>query len=319
MDHPKRIYELLLDHCATDAKAERILIGLVWTLCRSEHATGLCMTPQLLTRTLPWSGDLAGKPLADLAAMILDWNPYESAVALSAINCCLNAGPMPASIILENTSEDANLAVFEHFLPQLDGRKIVVIGRYPGIERYQNRFNLDILELQAGNGDLPHPACEYLIPEADWVFLTASSLANKTFPRLAELASQSKTVLMGPSTPWLPQLHEFGIDYLAGVEITCTETLYRTIAEGGGKRIFNHGLCYRVAALDPATNMAWLKQQIADCAETKHRLTEEMSGWYASGKHSRYSGYDVLEKTRLKLSRMDSSYKALWDQYGKHL
>jgi uncharacterized protein (DUF4213/DUF364 family) len=316
MDNPKRIYELLLDYCSTDAVADRLLIGLVWTLCQSGNTIGLSMSPQFATRTLSWSGDLAGKSLIDLAAWILEWDPYQASVAMSAINTYLNTQAMPDSIALDSTAENANLAVFEYFLPQLSGKNVVVVGRYPGIERYQDQIALKILEKQPGIGDYPDAACEFLIPNADWVFLTASSIPNKTFPRLAELANHAKTVLMGPTTPWLPQLHEFGIDYLAGVEITDSEALYRTVAEGGGKRIFNTGVRYRIAELNPQTCMKWLKQQIADCASEKNRLTQMMDAWYGNGNRKRFPGYALLDKTTTRLSRMDSSYKSLWDQYG---
>ena len=297
MDNPQRIYELLLDYCTTDAVADRLLIGLVWTLCQSGNTIGLSMSPQFATRTLSWSGDLAGKPLIELAAWILEWEPYQASVAISAINTCLNTRVIPDSIALDNTDEDANLSVFEHFLPQLSGKNVVVVGRYPGIERYQEQIELKILEKQPGNGDYPDAACEYLIPKADWVFLTASSIPNKTFPRLAELATHAKTVLIGPTTPWLPQLHEFGIDYLAGVEVTEPETLYRTIAEGGGKRIFSKGLRYRIADLNPANSLTWLKQQIAECATEKNHLTRRMDDWYGNGNRSRFPGYTSLELT----------------------
>jgi uncharacterized protein len=316
MDNPKRIYELLLDYCSTDAIADRLLIGLVWTLCQSGNTIGLSMSPQFVNRTLSWPGDLAGKSLLDLVAWILEWEPYQASVAMSAINTCLNTRAMPDTIALDNSEEHANLAVFEYFLPQLSGKKVVVIGRYPGIERYQDQIAIKILEKQPGIGDYPDAACEYLIPEADWVFLTASSIPNKTFPRLAELATHAKTVLMGPTTPWLPQLHEFGIDYLAGVEVTDPETLYRTIAEGGGKRIFSKGLRYRIAELTPHGSMAWLKQQIADCAAEKNCLTQQMDAWYGNSNRQRFPDYALLDNTTTRLSRMDSSYKSLWDQYN---
>lgn len=316
MDNPKRIYELLLDYCSTNAIVDRLLIGMVWSLCQSGHSVGLSMSPQFATRTLTWSGGLAGKPLADLATWILEWEPYQASVAMSAINSCINSRAMPDSIALENTMEHANLAVFDYFLPQLSGKDVVVVGRYPDIERYHDQFQLKILEKQPGNNDYPDAACEFLIPDADWVFITASSIPNKSFPRLAELASGAKTVLMGPTTPWLPQLHEFGIDYLAGVEVADPETLYRTIAEGGGKRIFNTGVRYRIAELTPPASMAWLKQQIADCASEKNQLTQKMDDWYGEGNRLRFPGYNLLEKTNARLSRMDSSYKGLWDRYG---
>jgi len=68
---------------------------------------------------------------------------------------------------------------------------------------------MQVLERQPGPGDLPDPMAEYLVPEADWVLLTAISIPNKTFPRLAELSHDAKLVLMGPTVPWLEEPAEF--------------------------------------------------------------------------------------------------------------
>lgn len=317
MNHPKYVYELLLDHCSSHAPVDQLMIGLVWTLCRgNDGGTGLAMSPGIATRTLAWSGSLTGKPINDLAAWILEWNPYQATVAMAAINSCINNRPMPESVALDNKGDHANLAVFEYFLPQLHDKKVVVVGHYPGIERYSDQMRLSILEKQPVADDLPDSACEFLLPNADWVFLTASSIPNKTFPRLAELACHAKTVLMGPTVPWLPQLHEFGIDYLAGVEVTDADALYHTAAQGGGVRIFERGLRYRIAELTPANSMDWLKWQIADCAAERRELSQEMEQWYAAGMDTRFPKYGSLERVTARLSRMDTSFKSLWDKHG---
>jgi len=250
--NPWAVYELLLDRVSgTDDLSEAVIMGLVWTLCRGGRGTGLAMTPAAAPRTLPWPGTLAGRPLADLAAWLRDWDAHAASVGLAAVNAVINTADNP--LLARARSLDAavpgNLAVFAHFLPQLAGRRVVVIGRYPGLDALARELDLVVLERQPGPGDLPDPACEYLLPAADWVFLTASSLANKTFPRLAELARGATTVLMGPGTPWLPDLTEFGIDYLAGVHIAHPEQLRRTVAEGGGTRLFEGGVGYALAPL----------------------------------------------------------------------
>lgn len=320
MGHPQRIYELLLDYCDSDAPVEQLMIGLVWTLCQSDgNTTGMAMSPGIATRTLEWSGSLTGKSISEVASWILSWEPYQAAVAMAAINSRINSRPLPDSQLLDSGDAPANLAVFDYFLPRLKGKKVVVIGHYPGIERYQEQMRLSVLEKQPSAVDLPDSACEFLLPNADWVFLTASSIPNKTFPRLAELAGNAKTVLMGPTVPWLPQLHEFGIDYLAGVEVIDPQALYHTAAQGGGVRVFDQALRYRVCELTPQLSMDWLKQQIAECAAEKAALTGEMERWYAEGRSARYPNYRALERVNARLSRLDSSYKPLWDRYAKHL
>jgi uncharacterized protein (DUF4213/DUF364 family) len=319
MNKPNRIYELLLDYAASTARVAELTVGLVWTACKAQPdgsaALGLAMSPGVPTRTLSWPGTLAGKTLGELAGWITDWEPYKATVGMAAINCSLNARELPEGLILEPPPGLGNLAVFEHFLPQLQGKKVVVVGRYPGIERYAGQIDLRIIERQTAPGDYPDPACEFLLPEADWVFLTASSLINKTFPRLAELSRAAVTVLMGPTVPWLPEFHEFGIDYLAGIEVTDADSLYRTAAEGGGVRIFEAGARYRIVALNPDNSMAWLKTQIAQCYAEKQRLTQAMEAWYGAGSPGRYPEFEKLDQITAHLSRMDSSYKNLWDAH----
>jgi hypothetical protein len=312
MENPARIYELLLDYAGSDAEVTELNIGLVWTVCQAQQI-GLAMSPGIANRTLSWPGTLAGKTVAELAGWITDWEPYKATVAMAAINCSLNRYELPSGITLLPNHSNANLAVFDHFLPQLQNKKVVVIGRYPGIERYADQLNLSIIERQPIEGDYPDPSCEFLLPDADWVFLTASSITNKTFPRLAELAQHATTVLMGPTVPWLPELHEFAIDYLAGVEVTDPVKLHQTAAEGGGVRIFDDAVRYRIVDLTPGNSMMWLKNQIAQDYTDKHRLNLAMEQWYSTGKQGRCPEFNQLNQITTKLSRMDSSYKRLWD------
>ncbi|MFZ2407299.1 MAG: DUF364 domain-containing protein [Methylobacter sp.] len=315
MENPARIYELLLDYAGSDTEVTELNIGLVWTVCKARHI-GLAMSPGIPTRTLSWPGTLAGKTLAELAGWITDWEPYKATVAMAAINCSLNRYELPSGITLLPAPGNANLAVFDHFLPRLQDKKVVVIGRYPGIERYAGQINLSIIERQPAASDYPDPACEFLLPDADWVFLTASSITNKTFPRLAELAQHATTVLMGPTVPWLPELHEFGIDYLAGVEVIDPVKLYQTAAEGGGVRIFDDAVRYRIVDLTPGNSMTWLKNQIAQDYADRQQLNQAMEQWYGTGQKGRFPEFNRLNQVTAKLSRMDSCYKRLWDVHN---
>lgn len=252
MASPWTLYDLLLDRAAAagPVPVEEILIGLTWTLCRA-GGCGLAMSPHLPTRVLPWPGTLAGRTLPELTPWLRSWNPHEATVGMAAVNAALGTGsPLAAGAVpLRPTAHSANLAVFEHFAEQVVGRRVVVVGRYPGLDGLDLGWELTVIERQPSVGDLPDPAAEYRLPEADWVFLTATSLVNKTFPRLAELSRHAKLVLMGPTAPWLPELADFGVDYLAGTRVTAPDDLRRTVAEGGGTRIFETGVEYAVADL----------------------------------------------------------------------
>ncbi len=246
---PWAVYELLLAQAVGTAPVDEVLIGQVWTMCHgADDSLGLAMTPPATSRTLAFSGTLQGRLLHELTTWVRSWHPTEAVLGMAAINACINRPDNAISRTAQPLGH-GNLAVFAHLAPQLEGRQVVVVGHYPGIERYADRMALTILERQPAPGDLPDAACEFTIPEADWVFLTASSLPNKTFPRLAQLASDAQLVLMGPTTPWLPQLATFGVDYLAGVVVEDSALLRRTIAEGGGTRLFDGAVRYAIAAI----------------------------------------------------------------------
>ncbi len=249
MINPREIYDLMLDYGTKDTQIKEILIGLTWTFCLTEVA-GLCMSPGIATRTLPFSGTLVNKSISELAPWLLSWNPYQATIAMAAINSVINSSSsLPDTGTVLSPKNSANLAVFEYFLPQIRNKNVCVIGRYPGLNKYSTEMEMNVIELNPGAEDFPAPASEFLLPEAEWVFLTATSIVNKTFPRLVQLAKNSKIVLMGPTLPWLPELKQMGIDYLAGVKVTNLPALRQTVAEGGGVRIFETGIQYSVVEI----------------------------------------------------------------------
>lgn len=327
------VYDLLLDEVGanvSDFEFQSIHIGLTWTLCRLQSATGLSsglsMSPAQYTRTLPWAGELKNYSLEKLCSWIRRWDSFESVVAQSVINAVINANcisMLEQAIPVYPHSEpsvSANLSLFAHFMPQLKNKKVVVIGHYPGIELFCSSLDLTVLERFPNGSDLPDNACEYIIPEADWVFITASSIANKTFPRLAELAKNAVTVLMGPSVPWLSGLNHYGIDFLAGVNVADPNQLQSTIVEGGGVRIFEEAVQYHVLDIGNSV-MLELKKRISDLVAQREILKAEMDSWYhqnassqnTSDKVKRFPKWRLLEQTDRELSLADTRYKRQWD------
>jgi hypothetical protein len=308
---PWGVYDLLLDSAASKAAVSEVIIGLTWTLCHAE-GIGLAMSPAQSTRTLPWSGTLRGRDINDITAWVREWNPWQAAVGMAAVNAVINTASELPMHALPTGNGPANLAVFEHFHARLIGKRVVVVGRYPGLDTILQDVDLTVLERDAGQNDLPDPAAEYLLPEAEWVFLTASTLTNKTFPRLAQLAAGSNLVLMGPTTPWLAELAEFGVDYLAGVRVVDSSRLRDTIAEGGGTRIFDTGVQYCIADLGQG-EMHWIKNAISDIVARREQLKTEMETWYQRQSNKRFPRQTELLTLDNELSSLDSRFKRLWD------
>ncbi|MES9831705.1 MAG: DUF364 domain-containing protein [Candidatus Thiodiazotropha sp. DIVDIV] len=312
---PWLVYQMLLNKLPDIGEVEEVLIGLTWTLARGPSSVGLAMSPGTMTRVLPWSGTLRGRDIKQLATWVKSWNQYEATVGMACINAVLNSqNRLAESATPLFPNGPANLSVFEYFRPELTGKKVVTIGRYPGIESLQHDdIELIILERDPAENDLPDPAAEYVLRDADWVFLSATTLINKTFPRLAELAGNSKLVLMGPTTPWVKELADFGIDYLAGVQVVDSDYLRQTVSEGGGTRIFETGVRYAVTDLH-SDELTRLKDAIGTVVAQREQLKGDMEAWYQSNSRS-YPQKQMLLELDQQLSILDTHYKQRWDAW----
>lgn len=296
---------------ASDARIARLCIGLTWTTCAAGEGLGLAMSPGVASRVLPWPGTVAGRQVSEVAGWLSSWNPFEATVGLAAANAVINASGNPV-MARANALAPGNLAVFEHFRPRLERRRVVVIGRYPGLDRVLKGLDVTVIERQPAEGDLPDTAAELIVPDADWVFLTATTLINKTFHRLAALSRDAVTVLMGPSMPWLAEWADFGIDFLAGVTVIDPAKTEQIAAEGGGTRLFEGGVQYAVADIGWA-RMEATKAEIAATVARREALKAEMTAWHDSGKAGRFPEGATLVETDAKLSRLDARFKRMWD------
>jgi hypothetical protein len=85
-------------------------------------------------------------------------------------------------------------------------------------------------------GVLPDTACEQLVPEADIVVITGSTLANGTLDRLLELAENARIVaIVGPTASCLPEpLFRRGVKYIGGIRIRDADMAMQILSEGGG-------------------------------------------------------------------------------------
>jgi uncharacterized protein (DUF4213/DUF364 family) len=241
------LYDWLASRAAGRSPLRRIVLGLQWTAAQVD-GVGLCFSPGDVPRTLSWPGTLAGRDARELCSWLRSFDPAEACVGLASLNALVNTPDNPCVARAQPLADagPGHLRVFAHFARELAGKNVVVVGRYPGLEASFRDVRYRCLERRAGSDALPDLAADYVLPEADWVFITASAIANKSLPHLLSLCRQARVVLMGPSLPWLAQWADFGVDYVAGVVVTDPERAFQIAAEGGGTRLFEGGVEYRL-------------------------------------------------------------------------
>lgn len=235
-----KIYDELIDLIPEDLSVVDCLVGLHWTLVRSETGLGAAMT----LKGGKAEADLVnitGMPLKKLAAYVKSWNLLQASLGQAAINSVLNTPENVMRITgkpLVKTADPEEANGFQEFLPEITGKKVAVVGHFPQIEALGSVCRLSIMEREPQEGDYPDLANEYILPQQDYVFITGTALINKTMPRLLELCRYSKTIIVGPSTPYSPLLFNHGVDAIAGMVILDHEKAWRAVQEGGKMKVF---------------------------------------------------------------------------------
>ncbi len=234
------MYDELITAVPEDSVVSGCLVGCHWCLVRSE-GTGLAMSPRETRGGFREAGHIAGRKTREIAGWIKSWNFHEAAIGLAAINSAINAPQVveeKCGVELDHASGDDS---FARMLDDLRGKKVAVVGHFRNLERVAAVSQLSILERIPEDGDLPDPACEYILPGQDFVFITATTLINKTLPRLLELSRGSRVIVAGPSTPLTPLLFKYGINMLGGLVVEEPECIWRVVQEGGQHGIFAAG------------------------------------------------------------------------------
>lgn len=224
---PQRMYPDLVQGVA-DAEVRRVVTGDKWVLVETGEGLGVA------ARQAPAAEEedprrWAGRSLRDLAAMAAQsWDPLEIAVGVAALNAHYNR-PDVAGI------PGNGLDLFA----SVEGR-VVVVGGFPQVASRMPRAQ--VIDMTPQEGEHPEAACDWLLPGAEAVAVTASAFANRTLPRLLRVSAGARVAMIGPGTPLTPRLFDYGLDVLAGFVVTDREAVVRTIAAGGGSRDFHpHG------------------------------------------------------------------------------
>lgn len=174
------------------------------------------------------AGSLTEMSSAELAALARAPGLVEASVGLATINALLPR--------LEDEYVDLNAG--ELIAEEGKGRRVALVGSFPFVPRLRDEVGrLDVLEQRPGEGRLPPEAAREVIPRADVVAITGTSLLNHTFEGLLALCRPDASILvLGPSTPLSPLLFERGVRFLSGAIVEKVDAVLRAVSEGANFR-----------------------------------------------------------------------------------
>lgn len=239
------LYDQLTDGIPEDILVEDYTVGCIWTIVKAAGAWGVALTVNQRAGKDEPVKTIIGRPLREVAKMVKSWNFINASIGMAAINAWYNAphrieklGILPA----ESTNHKGRDA-FTFFGPAVYGKKVAVIGHFPNLENQLSPIcELSILEREPQFGDYPDSACEYILEEQDFVFITGMTFTNKTLPRLLELVRHDASLcLVGPSVPISDILFSYGVEHLSGFCATDESTLVEAFRRGARQGIFKGG------------------------------------------------------------------------------
>jgi hypothetical protein len=125
------------------------------------------------------------------------------------------------------------------------GRRVAIVGHFPFVERVRRvAAQCSVLELNPHPGDLPAERAADVLPCADIVALTGTSLINHTFDDLIAMCRRGAVViLLGGSAPLAPVLYERGVDIISGTRVVDVPAAVQAVGQGAtfrqipGKRL----------------------------------------------------------------------------------
>jgi uncharacterized protein (DUF4213/DUF364 family) len=206
----QRLYQDLLLG-VTDGPVSRITRSDHWLLIEGPDACGLARIPRGADQAGRSLEDLAAQGLRRLAGLVNSIDLFEAAVGLAALNAHYNA------------------------FAEEDGR-VVAIGSFPDIAR--RLPNALVVDAQPDAHEYPAAAADWLLPGCAAAVITASTIANRSLPRLLDLARGARVALAGPGTPLTPRLFSYGVEILAGFIVDDADGMAQCIAGGATPRGF---------------------------------------------------------------------------------
>lgn len=220
-----KILDDLISSLSEDSVVREVHACVFWTAVVSKNC-GLASTfreEHPYHGTVRGVGELKGKSALELAEYAKSDNLLEASIGMATINSLIEIDE--TKYLTENA--------FDILVEEGRGRNIAIVGHFPWIPELRKiARKFWVLEQRPQAGDLPAEAAESILPQADVVGITGTSLINHTIEKLLDLSKGSFIVMVGPTSPLSPVLFDWGVDVIGGTKVVESEKAIRSISEG---------------------------------------------------------------------------------------
>ena len=232
----------LLAELKTDAPVRQVMVGAFWTAVVLESnpiraGLGSTLHGEHHDEGPPVRepGRLRERSGRELAELLRSPQILEASVGMAALNALLD---VDESSCVDLNAEDL-------IVERGAGKRVAIVGHFPFVDRVRQVARESwVLELRPRPGDLAAGQAVDVLPQADVVALTGTSLLNHTFDDLVALCRpEAFVVLLGASAPLSPVLLERGVDAVSGTKVVDVAAAVRAVSEGAtfrqipGKRL----------------------------------------------------------------------------------
>ena len=254
---------------------ERVAIGLFFTGVKlNTGAAGACATPlrsipeavccPSSAMAMPFPGKLRGRQVRDLLRETDAASGIRRAVGVATMNALADMcweRHATRGVELRSGVDAYDASAIQ------PGENVVVVGAFvpflKSLKRARQQFT--VLEMDPATlkpDELPYfrPAdqADAVLPSADVVLITGTTLVNDTLEHLLGLCRPAaRVVVVGPMVGLLPDAFlRRGVDVLGGIRVTDPDAFLDMLAEGGSGYHFFGRSAEKVALMRQATHAA---------------------------------------------------------------
>jgi uncharacterized protein (DUF4213/DUF364 family) len=213
---------------------------------------------------MPFPGKLRGRPVRDLLRETRAASGIRRAVGVATMNALADMcweRRAPRGVELRTGIDAYDAAGIQ------PGENVVVVGAFvPFLKSLkQARQKFTVLEMDPATlkpDELPYfrpsEQADAVLPSADVVLITGTTLLNDTLERLLALCRPTtRVVVVGPTVGLLPDAFlRRGVDVLGGIRVTAPNAFLDVLAEGGSGYHFFGRSAEKVVLTRQATHAA---------------------------------------------------------------